>query len=197
MKRGASVAAVLAGALVGGCWHQRSADDGLGYEERRARLQETPAWRMNGRIAISTGEMAFQGRFRWRQADDGMDLSVSGPLGAGVLQVSGPPQRLTVTAQGETWDLADPESELSALLGWWLPVRSLNDWLLGFPDPDFPAQELLGPTRTELRALDQRLWRLTYVSYRIQQGLLLPRRIDLAHGELELRVFVDGWQPLS
>ena len=201
MRRGGpwSAAALigLACAVVSGCAHLRSVEDGLSYEERRTRLLETPGWRMNGRIAVNTGAEAFQGRFRWRQTEDEVELSISNPLGMSVLQVSGPQERLTVRAGGETWELADPEPELSALLGWWLPVRSLDSWLLGHADPDFGADRQLSPTRTELRTLDQRLWRLTYQSYRLHEGLLLPRRIDLAHGALELRVFVDGWQPSS
>lgn len=199
----AFLTAGLAGILAGGCGTLPTAGegdavwDGLGYEERRSRLLETPDWRMNGRIAVNTGAEAFQGRFRWRLAGGEVELSISNPLGLSVLQVSGPPDRLTVTARGETWELADPEPELSAMLGWWLPVRSLDAWLLGHADPDFGADLGLNPARTELRTLDQRLWRLTYQSYRLHEGLLLPRRIDLAHGELELRVIVDGWQPSS
>lgn len=201
MRRGGpwSAAALigLACAMMSGCTLLRSAEDGLSYDERRTRLLQTPSWRMNGRIAVNTGTEAFQGRFRWRQTEDEVELSISNPLGMSVLQVIGPPERLTVRAGGETWELADPEPELSALLGWWLPVRSLDAWLLGYADPDFGADQQLSPTRTELRTLDQRLWRLTYQSYRLHEGLLLPRRIDLAHGALELRVFVDGWQPSS
>ena len=181
--------------LVGGCALFRTAEDGMGYQERRTRLLETPNWRMNGRIVVNTGSRAFQGRFRWRQAEDDVELSISGPLGINVLQVSGPSERLTVRAEGETWELEDPEPELSAMLGWWLPVRSLDAWLLGHPDPDFESDQQFSPARTELRTLDQRLWSLTYESYRLHDGFLLPRRIDLVHGALELRVIVDGWQP--
>ena len=193
-------AAALAGLvfmLAGGCEHLPAIEDGLSYEERRKRLQQTPGWRMNGRIVVNTGAQAFQGRFRWNQAEDGVELSINNPLGLNVLQVSGPPERLTVRAGGETWELADPEPELSAMLGWWLPVRSLDDWLLGYADPDFEADQQLSPTRTELRTLDQRLWRLSYESYRLYGDVLLPRRIDLEHGALEMRVIVDGWQPSS
>jgi len=193
----AALTAGLVCVLMGGCGLQRTAEDGLSYEERRTRLQATPTWRMNGRIVVNTGSQAFQGRFRWRQGENEVELSISNPLGMNVLQVSGPPERLTVRARGETWELEDPEPELSAMLGWWLPVRSLDAWLLGHPDPDFEADRQFSPGRTELRTLDQRLWRLNYESYRLHDGFLLPRRIDLEHGALELRVTVDGWQPSS
>ena len=170
---------------LGGCAHLPVGEDGLSYPERQARLE-----------AIDTGERAFQGRFQWHQDADSIELSIRSPLGAGILRVAGPPDRLQVRARGETWELSDPEPELSALLGWWLPVRSLKAWLLGFSDPLFSSKEELGPDRA-LQSLEQRLWQLTYDSYQLSQGLLLPRRIDLTHGRLELRVIVDRWQPLS
>ena len=196
MTRATRLELLLALAWIGGCAHLPVGEDGLSYPERQARLEAIDTWEMSGRIAIDTGERAFQGRFQWQQSAESIELSIRSPLGAGILEVAGPPERLTVRARGETWELADPEPELSALLGWWLPVRSLKAWLLGFSDPMFSAEERLGPGRA-LATLEQRLWRLTYESYQLSRGLLLPRRIDLSHGSLELRVIVDRWQPSS
>jgi outer membrane lipoprotein LolB len=107
---------------------------------------------------------------------------------------------LKVTARGETRTLTDPETELSELIGWWLPVASLPHWLLGFPDRAFPATTEPGVDGT-LAALEQRLWRVAYPMYQlaplagIATGVLVPRRIDLAHGVLTLRLTIDDWQP--
>ncbi len=185
---------VLAG--LSGCAHLPISDDGLSYLQRQVRFQAIDSWDMNGRIAVDTGQRAFQGRFQWHQSAESIELSIRGPLGTGILQVTGPLDKLTVRAQGKTWELSDPEPELSELLGWWLPVRSMQAWLLGFSDPMFSSEEEFGPDRT-LQALEQRLWRLTYDSYKLSQGLLLPHRIDLSHGSLELRVIIDRWRPLS
>ena len=187
---------VVALAGLGACANLPVGEDGLSYAERQSRLNTVGSWEMNGRIAMDTGESAFQGRFQWHQAAESMELSIRSPLGAGILQVAGPPDRLTVRARGETWELSDPEPELSALLGWWLPVRSLRAWLLGFSDPAFPANEVLGPNRA-LQSLEQRLWELRYESYQLSEGMLVPRRIDLSHDNLQLRVIVDRWQPAS
>ncbi len=188
-----TLARALLAASLSGCAHAPVDHDALSYPERRSYLQQLDSWDMRGSIVVDTGEQAFQGRFRWQQSADFLDLSICGPLGASVLQITGPADRLAVRARGEVWELKDPETELSALLGWWLPVASLDSWLLGLPDPMFPAVTSLGPDNA-LLSLEQRLWRLTYQSYQLADGVLLPRRIDLAHQELELRVTVIEWQ---
>jgi outer membrane lipoprotein LolB len=173
--------------------------DGLSYQQRRERLEAVPAWEMRGRVAIAAGERAFQASFRWHQDAEVLDLAVRGPLGAGALEVSGTPSTLTVTSRGDTRVLADPEAQLSELLGWWLPVGSLHAWLLGLPDPAFKATTEVRDDGT-LAALEQRLWRVAFASYQLAPAktgadapLLVPRRIDLEHGDLRLRLTIDDW----
>src|SRR5690606_24981368 len=112
--------------------------------------------------------------------------------GAGAVEVTGSPERMVVTTRGEQHVLEDPEADLSAVLGWWVPVESLRAWLLGMPDPAYAADTRIGRTDV-VRALEQRLWRLDYESYQLAEGLLVPRRIDMSHDELEVRIRVDDW----
>jgi outer membrane lipoprotein LolB len=151
---------------------------------------------MRGRLAIDTGERAFQARFRWLQEPDSLLLSVRGVFGAGSFEISGNENALTLRARGESLALTDPETELSTLFGWWLPVSSLNVWLIGLADTRFEARTRFGPDGT-LAALEQRLWVLEYADFGLTEGILLPRRIDMAHGPLQLRLTVDSWNPLD
>src|SRR5690606_2890359 len=175
--------------LLSACANLPVGSDGLSLERRAAELGAVTDWEMRGRLAVDTGERAFQGSFNWRQQADALDLNVRGPLGAGVLHVAGTPATLEFTARGETRTLTDPEAELSALLGWWLPVTSLPSWLLGLPDRAFRATTEPGVDGT-LAALEQRLWRVDYATYQLvpfsgtASGVLVPRRIDLKHGDL-------------
>jgi outer membrane lipoprotein LolB len=188
----------LAAATLGGCASLPTGTDGLGLAQRRERLEAVPAWEMRGRLVVDTGERAFQGSFNWRQRDDVLELVVRGPLRNGVLQVAGRPDALTVTARGETRLLTDPETELSELIGWWLPVASLPDWLLGFPDRAFAAATEPGADGT-LAALEQRRWQAAYPSYGLApiaatgEQVLVPSRIDLSHGDLTLQLTIDAW----
>lgn len=195
--------ALLAVATLGGCATLPTGTDGLSLAQRREALQSVGTWEMRGRLTVDTGERGFQGSFNWRQQDDALELIVRGPLRNGVLQVEGPPDALTVTARGETRTLTDPEAELSELVGWWLPVASLPDWLLGFPDSDFRAVTEPGADGT-LASLEQRLWRVDYPAYGLAatdggtgSEVLVPRRIDLTHGALTLKLTVDEWQPTA
>ena len=197
-----SALAILAAAALCGCASLPVGSDGLGLDQRRAALDSIGAWEMRGRLTVDTGDGGFQGSFNWRQQDDALDLAVRGPLRNGVLQVEGKPNALTVTARGETRTLTDPETELSALLGWWLPVASLPHWLLGFPDRAFSASTEPGSDGT-LAGLEQRLWRVSYPLYQLapiassNEEVLVPRRIDMTHGNLELKLTIDDWQPAS
>jgi outer membrane lipoprotein LolB len=199
MIHGRLAALAAAAVLLPACATLPVATDGLDYDQRRRALESVERWEMRGRLAVDTGERAFQGSFNWRQSSERLDLTVRGPLGNGVLRVTGTPRALTVTARGETRALTDPETELSALLGWWLPVGSLPAWLLGRADDGFRATTEIKPDGT-LGALDQRLWRVTYPTYQLTSatgaasGVLIPRRIELAHGALELRLTIDEWR---
>jgi len=201
MTRGLAprLGATLAATLLAACAHLPVGDDGLSYEQRRARLEAVDAWEMHGRLAVQTADGAFQGRFSWQQRADALELAVRSPLGAGVLEVDGTPSSLKVTARGDTRVLDNPETQLSELLGWWLPVASLHAWLLGLPDPAFKASTEPGPDGT-LASFEQRLWRVVFASYQLapakaaaESRLLVPRRIDLTHGELRLRLTIDDW----
>jgi outer membrane lipoprotein LolB len=192
MKRPGATAAVFVALLTGGCAHLADEGDGLTLAERQARLASLPAWEMRGRLAVSSPDGGFQGSFLWHAVNENITLTVRGPFGASVLHVTGTSDALTVTARGDTWELGDPEIELSALLGWWVPVTSLGAWLTGRPDPEWQARSEPGPART-IGALEQRLWRVEYPAWQLREGLLLPRRIDMTHDDLSLRVTVDSF----
>jgi outer membrane lipoprotein LolB len=194
-----AVQIALAAAMLGGCASLPTGTDGLSLAQRREKLESVAAWEMRGRLVVNTGEGAFQGRFNWRQGDDALELVVRNPLGAGILRVTGQPEALSVTARGETRTLTDPETEHSELIGWWLPVASLADWLLGFPDSGFSATTELGRDGT-LAALEQRLWHVAYPTYGLAplaatgEEVLVPSRIDLTNGDLTLKLTIDDWR---
>ena len=194
--------ALLVAAALAACVRLPVGTDGRSLAERRETLESVASWELRGRLTIDTGDRAVQGRFTWQQSADALELVVRNPLGAGILRVTGRPDALTVTARGETRTLTDPETGLSDLVGWWLPVASLPDWLLGFPDGDFRAVTEPGAGGT-LASIEQRLWRVEYPEYGLAaidgtaSQVLVPRRIDMTHEALTLKLTIDDWQPIT
>jgi outer membrane lipoprotein LolB len=90
-RRSATVAAIVFGALAAGCATLPPGSDNMNFAQRRDHLTQIDTWELRGRIAVDTGEQAFQGRFQWSQHPEHLALSVRGPLGTNVLRVSGPP----------------------------------------------------------------------------------------------------------
>ena len=185
-----TAAALTVCAVLSGCAGLRPGSDELTYAERRDRLGMLEAWNLSGRIVVRTGERAFQGRFRWSQRPEDLELVVRSPIGTNVMRVSGPDDNLVVETRGERRNLEDPEAQLSALVGWWLPVTSFPSWLLGIPDPAYTARERVGSDGT-LASLEQRLWRIDIADYQLAEDVLVPRELNLRHDALELRVVID------
>jgi outer membrane lipoprotein LolB len=179
--------------LLSACATLTTESDGLTYAERMQRIAGVTDWSLSGRISVDTGEDAYQGRFNWRQDSDEMRLVIRGPLGVGAVQIAGSDDSLTVHARGESWQMEDPEIELSELLGWWLPVTSLRYWLLGIPDARF-ADDGSVYSNELLEYLAQRAWRLRYTRYELSEDVLIPRSIELTHAPLALTVTIDDWR---
>jgi outer membrane lipoprotein LolB len=190
------LSALCASLIVCGCAHvPQQQSDGLSFETRRVQLEALAGWEMRGRLTIDADGRASQARFLWRQQDGRVRLTLRGPVGVGGVEISGTEAAMTVRARGEQYELTDPEAQLSELLGWWLPVTSLDHWLLGLPDRLFEAIAQRARDGT-LNSLEQRFWRLDYATYELSDDWLLPRRIDMNHDGLHLRLTVDTWRPV-
>jgi outer membrane lipoprotein LolB len=193
--RRASIAAACC--ALAACAHQPDGlDDGFDFSERQSRISAVADWDLRGRMTVATPERSHRAGVRWQQRGDRLELTVRGLLGARSFRIEGGPESLTVTEGGDTRILNDPEVELSREFGWWLPVTSLEYWVLGQPDADFELRSRRGADGT-LRTLDQRDWLIRYEEYQLAAGLLVPRTIILRHDTLELTLNITRWEPVA
>jgi len=186
--------AICASLLLAACTRLPAVSDGLTAAARAERLRAIESWEMRGRLTVDTGERAFQARFNWRQDIDTLSLIVRGPgpLGSGSFRIDGTAEELTLLNRGEERVLTDPEFELSAIFGWWLPVTSLPAWLVGIDDPRYPADFVVGPDQVPA-ALMQRLWQVRYEDFQINGDVLIPRNLSMTYDSLRLELRVDDW----
>lgn len=163
------------------------------WELRSRSLAATLQWQARGRLSVRAPGDSVQGSFEWRQRPDWVEVRFRGPIGVGGLFVYGPPDLLTAMGRdGESVVLEDPERDLEAMFGFGLPVQSLRWWLLGLPDGRY-AHRYEFDERGLPAVLVQRGWELRYTGWRELGGEWLPRRIDLAEPQLDIRIVLDQW----
>ncbi|MFN2166352.1 MAG: lipoprotein insertase outer membrane protein LolB [Anaerolineae bacterium] len=165
----------------------------LDAAERRDMLRDIAEFRMEGRLALKTGRRGYSGTVSWDQNEDVVDFRFRGPFGFGGFRIHGDAERLRVkTTGGDEFLLTDPEREMTDRFGWSLPVYSMRYWILGVSDPEVPADEAMDDEGL-LNKLEQAGWRVRYDSYDESHGLMLPRRMEMEHGDVRIKVMADRW----
>jgi outer membrane lipoprotein LolB len=166
---------------------------GAAWEVRRPQLQALGRFELKGRVAVAAGGDGFNARLRWTQDGDQTHMSLDGPLGAGGVQVTSNRSSVSiVTSHGDRLDNEAARTELANRLGFDPPLGSLRYWILGVPEPGFPAQESVD-SRQRLSALEQEGWQIQYTDYMAVDGDWLPSKLTLQRQGVRLRVVVDGW----
>ncbi len=166
----------------------------VAWNARRPELQALSRFGLNGRVAVAVGSQGFNAGLRWTQSGEQTHLALTGPLGAGGVQVTAQGENLSViTSRGKRLGDADARAELEDKLGFEPPLASLRYWVLGVPDPGAPASVQLDALQ-RLTRLDQDGWQIDYTSYMPVGADWLPRLMTLHRGEVRVRMVVDGWQ---
>lgn len=162
--------------------------------DTRAALAAVPAWRARGRVAVrSTGE-GFSASFDWREAGGRGEIDVRGPLGAGAALITRTAERIRIeTGSNPPIEIPAPfetvEAELTARLGFPLPIEPLRYWMLGVPDPDLPSSALAD-------GFAQAGWNIALSGFApvAMAPAALPSKLVLTRSGTQVRVVVSTWQ---
>jgi outer membrane lipoprotein LolB len=196
---GRCVALVVALELgLGGCAAPLELRPPANDPARVAALAALGEWTAQGRFAVRTGTDGSQGDLDWQQRGSDALIRVSGPLGAGALEIHWSPEALTVSGRDGAWtqswhDSAEAERFLAERLGWSFPADSVRYWLLGIADPAAPADWRAGADG-ELPGFRQHGWSVSYERYAQVEGFVLPVRLTLESPAVRLRVLIDHWR---
>jgi outer membrane lipoprotein LolB len=146
-----------------------------------------------GRIALKQDEKGSSGNIRWIKSGNNTEITLVSPLGQIVAQIDSGLGGVTLTLadQRKFW-AEDGETLTQQVLGYTVPVRGLNDWVLGLPASGVAAEQVLRSDGL-LERLRQSGWAIQYIDYTTTGGLELPRRIVLTRDDLEIRLVIDQW----
>jgi outer membrane lipoprotein LolB len=166
----------------------------LAWSVRRPALQSLDRFGLNGRVAVAVGHQGFNAGLRWAQSGEMTHLALTGPLGAGGVEVTADGADLSVvTSNGKRLGSAAARAELEDKLGFEPPLTSLRYWVLGVPDPGVPASVQLD-SQQRLTQLTQEGWRIDYTAYVPVGAEWLPRLLTLRRQDVRVRMVVDAWQ---
>ena len=159
----------------------------------QAALATLDTWRARGRVAVRSTAEGFSASFDWREAAGRGEIDVRGPLGAGAARITRSADSIRIeTASGPPLEIAAPfaalESELTARLGFPLPIGPLRYWLLGVPDPALASEASAG-------GFAQAGWTVALQQFAPVAGAPapLPSRLVLKREATEIRVLVSTW----
>jgi len=161
---------------------------------RQTALQDLSIWQVNGRTAISSDQGSGKLALRWSQDGAHFDIRLMSFLGqqqARLEGINGGQSRLLRPDQPPLQ--ADNEDTLmQEALGWSLPLTGLRYWVLGVPQPGIAVRKSVDDLGRPIW-LEQDGWRIDYTSYQSVDGLSLPRKLRLKHGDVTARLVLDTW----
>lgn len=193
---GLALAVALVVALAGCQTVPVSPAPSVSWSVRRPELQDLGRFGLNGRVAVAVGNQGFNAGLRWTQSAAVTHLTLTGPLGAGGVEVTADGTDLSVvTSNGKRLGNAAARAQLEEKLGFEPPLASLRYWVLGVPDPD-PSAPASVQLDSQQRAtqLTQGGWQIEYTAYMPVGAEWLPRLLTLRRQDVRVRMVVDGWQ---
>ena len=193
---GLALALALVFALAGCQTVPVSPAPSVSWSVRRPELQTLGRFGLNGRVAVAVGNQGFNAGLRWMQSAAVTNLTLTGPLGAGGVEVTADEGELSVvTSNGKRLGNAAARTQLEDKLGFEPPLASLRYWVLGVPDPDpsKPASVQLD-SQQRVTQLTQDGWQIDYTGYMPVGAEWLPRLLTLRRQDVRVRMVVDGWQ---
>jgi len=154
------------------------------------------AFYLSARLALNADDHAWNGNLRWDQQPSAYLMTFNTPTGQGALQLKGDPSGVRLLmANGETQTADDAEDLLYNQTGLDFPVHGLRYWILGLPSPDKDSLRSLNlDPQGQLVSLQQSGWTIHYRRYQTIDAVALPRKLDMQHDNIKIRIVIDHWE---
>ena len=145
-----------------------------------------------GRVAVKAGTKGYSANLQWRHAGQVDSLRLLSPVGTVIAQLEADAAGATLLTADKQVHRSDNVQALTReVLGWDLPLKGLQHWVLGRTDPALPVEAEQRDARGRLAQFSQNGWRVGFLAYTADG--VLPSRMTLLHERLSLRLVIDRW----
>jgi len=165
------------------------------WAAHQAQLATIDQWSAVGKLGIQSAQDSWSAGLSWNQDGESYRLRLSGPLGQGLMELSGAPGAVELrTSDDDVYRARTAEDLMQAHAGWRVPLSGLRYWILGRPAPDAEIDDLTLDAGGRLAELRQLGWHIRYARYAEFDGVVLPTRLTLENPRLRAKLAVRTWR---
>ena len=168
-------------------------DPAAAFDTRQAVLGNIQHWFASGRLALATASESTTASVRWEQRAAGYTIRLTGPLGAGAVELRGTDGQVSLKADGKEHRAPDADTLLREVAGLELPVNGLRYWLMGLAAPGQAVAGLRFDNGGRLEYLEQAGWKIRYLRYGKTELLDMPTKLFMDSAQVRARVVVQEW----
>ena len=150
---------------------------------------------LSGRALVSYDGRAFSSGLRWQHGPGRDEIWLLTPIGQTLAHIVTETDGATLTgADQRRYRATSVDSLTRQALGWELPFASLQYWVRGEIAPGSAPGAVERDANQRLIRLDQHGWRIVFANYPPEEHEGLPRRLDLARADHDIRLVIDAWR---
>ena len=168
-------------------------DPDLEWSDRQTQLTKIALWKINGRLAITNKAEVWHLSVIWKQQDQHYKIHLSGPFGAGAVQLTGDQSGVTIKSDNETSFATDAEQLLFETTGVEIPINNLFYWVRGLPNPESETSNIKLDPYGRLSKLSQNDWNIRFKRYYYTGNIYLPSKIFIKRDSLDIRFVIEDW----
>ena len=171
--------------------------DSIRWQQHLNGVQKIAGWYVTAKIIIKSADERFSGYLAWQQNLANYEIDFVGPMGAGAMQITGSAEQSSLMIPDKpAYSGSSPEQLLRDNTGYRMPVSQFYYWARGIPNPDLPYQTRLNH-RSQLTQLQQLGWDIEYSDYQPYNDAVLPGKVVMINGELEIKLIRLNWQAID
>lgn len=168
-------------------------DPVLEWAARQTQLNQITHWNLSGRLAITNKAEVWHLTVKWQQQEQNYKIHLSGPFGAGAVQLKGDDIGVIIKTSDNTTFATNAEQTLYEQTGVKMPIQSLFYWIRGLPNPKLVVAHQNIDEYGRLKKLSQNDWTIRFKRYKKNNAIYLPSKVFLNRESLDIRFVIEEW----